>query len=165
MDRSKKLETKDLKMQDLFAYWAHPNTPQLVEEVRAKRRDAKRIRHEVDAYKNRLLRQEFAFVNKYNADRITDHRMLHRSEQEEMYEQYLVRAHEEDQAHGYDVPREHCPALIAEDKARKAEDALLDHVAEFIPFAAKFHARYGDIRERLLHLMMNPPKEMIPTAN
>lgn len=102
-----------------------------VNVVLTARAQAEVIREEIDAIKLRLL-TEHAYTDETDGKRVTEPKYDWCMPQEQ-FTGYLALLEEGTREAGYDVPKDFCPALMAEETLRKAERALIDAACVFFP--------------------------------
>lgn len=118
--------------------------------VVAARVHAELERKRVDEY-IRPVFEGFEFLDD-EGKRILNERHIFACPDEELCAKYYAACDKAHRAHGFDGPEGHCPALIAEHEAMKAEQALLVAAARFMGVdPAGF---YGKNREKALELFV-----------
>ena len=88
-------------------------------------------RERMDAVDRKLL-AEMAVLHRETGERITDMKLTYLGRDEDMAP-YWVRRQEEIDAMGCDLPKDHCPALVAEHLQMDAEHAMIEAAEEFFP--------------------------------
>lgn len=123
--------------------------------VFAARDEAKRVRTEVDA----LLAPVFAgfhFVDDDGMKIETSDRLWLCDDDTSAWDRTR---HETLTAAGYDTTGERCPALVAEENARLAVVALMQHTTEQLglDFVEMYRSGVPGLSERAVDLILNPP--------
>lgn len=109
-------------------------------------------RERVDAY-TRPIFDRYTFLCERTGKRITDPDRLYLTDLDGAnYLDYLEAVYDAHAAHGWEGPRDHCPALVAESLHTDAENCLLQAFADFI--GASTASFYGDTRKRALDLLL-----------
>ncbi len=88
-----------------------------------------------------------------NGKRITDQDRLYLSKDDDLCAQYYAELDVAHRAHGFDGPAGHCPALVAEDMLRQAENALLESLASVT--GVDSYNRSLDMRAKALDLALS----------
>lgn len=111
-------------------------------------------RERVDAYVRPIF-ERYAFRNDLGGrtagEVLTNPREIYLSEDEERCAAYFAEVARAHQEHGWRGDPEHCPALVAEDLLVKAENALLESLAEFVGVDGFWNL---DLRKRALDLAL-----------
>lgn len=134
-----------------------PATQVAIAAVKSARAEAERIRAHVDTYIAAAFAQE-KFVDG-EGQRITNPRDLYLCDDDSSMAAWYARCDKLHAANGYKLEPGHCPALVAEEKQRKAEQVLLDLLGNLTGVDGADFNRTLEMRARALELVLNPPKK------
>ena len=129
--------------------WSRDNQ-KTVGELLALRAFAEIERKRVDSYLRPIF-DSFDFRDR-DGEKITNPRNLYLCEDEALCRAYYNLCDAENRKHGFTGPQDHCPALIAEDAAMAAEQALLLSAGKALGFDGN-HC-WGDLRKKMLHCLI-----------
>lgn len=113
-----------------------PKTRQCVADVHAARRNADRLRDELDRNVYRPLLAEAQLRETRNGREgpvITEVERLYLSEDDEGCRKFYNACSDRIEQLGYDVERGYCPALIAQRRLMEAQKALVSHLQRWFP--------------------------------
>lgn len=145
------MHTAKLTVDDLKK-WAKKNKP-IAEAVLVAKAFADVERERVDAYIRPVFeRYDFRYdMTGQPERRIENPKCIYLSEDDKLVEKYFAECDRVHRENGFDGPEGHCPALIAEDLLRKAENILLDELAKLMDVDG-FHSL--ELRKRALDLAL-----------
>ncbi len=142
---------RTLTLAQLRAFEYSPKTRAVRRSLAKAKRVAKETRAKVDAYLLPIFQRfEFYADGRRDGVRITDPDKLYQCTDEKLCAAYYAACDAEHRRQGYNLPKDHNPALVAENEVTKLENALLSLASTFFGF--DFRAVHS-IRERALALL------------
>ena len=87
--------------------------------------------------------------------RITNPDRLYLCDDEARLKEWYEECDKEHRKHGFTGPKGHCPALVAEDVLRQAQQLLIDHACASLPLGFDSSRVFGDARDKLLRLVIS----------
>lgn len=136
--------------------WARDNR-ELAMAVCTARAFAEVEKERVDAYILPLF-NTFSFaedVEGCSGETITNPEHLYLSRDDDRVAAYYAACDKAHQEHGFDGPEGFCPALVAEELQRKAENAMLVSLGEFCGVDGGDFSRSLKMRDKALHLALS----------
>jgi hypothetical protein len=132
-----------------------PMTAQLRDQLTKTRKEAARLRLEVDTLLAPIFAQ-YTFVD-IEGETIKSEDMLHCTDRD--CKDWDAARHNALTAAGYDTTERQCPALVAEYEQIKAERALLDHATAMLNTGANYGSIWdANLRKQAIELFMNGSK-------
>lgn len=124
---------------------------ELVAELLRANEFAAAERARVDAYVRPIF-DRYGFADD-EGRRIADPRSIYRCNDDEACGRYFAECDKVHREHGFTGPEGHCPALIAENDALKAQRAAIKSILPALGLDADAPV-YGRLRDRLVELMI-----------
>ena len=125
--------------------WSITNRPKAVKVIGAQI-VAKDTRAFVDSYKLPIFRR-YAFKDD-EGNPITSMTDLYRCDDQTMLRAYYDEVDAENRKHGFTGPKDHCPALIAENELIRLEQELIESACIVLKVGSEHF--YGDLRQKLV---------------
>jgi hypothetical protein len=97
----------------------------------------------------------YADLKGEDGERLTDPDKLYLSEDDEKCAAYYAELDKAHREHGFDGPEGHCPALVAQDLQRQAEQALLNALGEFSGVDGMDFNQSLELRAKALDMAMS----------
>lgn len=135
-----------------FKAWA-ANNRAIAKTVVSAKAFAAVERERVNAY-IRVVFDSFSFVDE-DGETITDPDDLYLCEDDDLCTAYYAACDAAHRENGFDGPEGHCPALIAEDLLRQAEDVLLGSLGELVNIDGRRFSFSLDLRAKALDLALS----------
>lgn len=143
----------------LLKQWARDNAP-LASAALAARVYAEAKREEVDAYIKPIFDAYQSFyITRFTPDprwpdaKLKTYHDLYLAADSPRLAEFYQEVDDAHRAHGFDGPKGHCPALVAENLQMVAERALIEAAGTLFPEFKDGHV-YGDLRKRALDLLL-----------